>query len=195
MSSRVGPSAGAVARRRAARRARGARYGLTQVPPEQIVERGPQSKQSDPRGQSDQSENGPPSSHSKSNAYVHVSVQSELQEPQLPPHPSSPHTRPAQLGVQVHVPPTQEPVGHVPQLPPHPSSPQARPTQSGVQVHVPPTHEPVGHVPHVPPQPSVPHSIPTQDGVHPASVRPASSPASVGVGPPASRITMTRASR
>lgn len=91
--------------------------------------------------------------------------------PQVPPHPSEPQKRPAQLGVQhwpvigLHEPPD----GHSPHIPPQPSGPHMRPAQLGVQViiatqEVPLQLCPAGHTPHTPPHPSSPQVRPEQLG-------------------------------
>jgi len=58
--------------------------------------------------------------------------------PQVPPHPSGPHSLPAQFGMHSQVPFTHpSPAAQVPQDPPHPSDPHSFPVQSGVQVPLP----------------------------------------------------------
>lgn len=100
-----------------------------------------------------------------------------MQVPQVPPHPSGPHCRPAQLGWHTQVLLAVHVVGaeQVPHVPPHPSGPQALPVQFGRQRHCPlelHTSAPE-QVPQVPPQPSGPQVRPAHCGTHrqtPASV-------------------------
>jgi hypothetical protein len=111
------------------------------------------------------------------------------QDPQLPPHPSSPHIFPEQFAVQLdtQVPPEQIglPVGQVPQLPPHPSAPQTLAVQFGAQaaMHVP--SEQTGLLPEqepqFPPQPSLPQVLPAQLGAQSATQV---APLQIGVTPP-----------
>jgi hypothetical protein len=90
--------------------------------------------------------------------------------PHVPPHPSLPQSRPAQLGVQPHCPePSQaKPLPQLPQLPPQPSSPHALPMQSGWHEHLPsdPQLSVSPQLPQPPPQLSEPHCLPLQSAVH-----------------------------
>ena len=89
------------------------------------------------------------------------------QTPQLPPHPSAPHSFPSQVGWQTKTPSSEQRLssGQSPQLSPHPSSPHSFPSQLPSHWQVPSTHSPFPeHSPHVPSQPSSPHSFPPQSG-------------------------------
>jgi hypothetical protein len=96
-----------------------------------------------------------------------------MQVPQEPPHPSGPHWRSTQSGLQTsttrHWSATHDwPAGQVPHWPPHPLSPQALPPQLGVQMLAMQTPSaqacPFGQAPQVPPQPSSPQFRSPQSG-------------------------------
>lgn len=111
-------------------------------------------------------------------AALHVRPSAHV--PHWPPHPSEPHSRPAQTGVQ-----TQRPLalqaeldGHIPhvrsmraQFGPG-SGPHSRPAQADMHASIGGTQRPAvlhsqparGHVPHDPPAPFGPHSRPMQFG-------------------------------
>jgi transcriptional regulator with XRE-family HTH domain len=102
------------------------------------------------------------------------------QVPHCPPHPSEPHSRPAQTRVHTQRPLAlhTDPAGHVsiPQKRPSQfapgSGPHSRPLHAGVQTLSGGTHRPAalhpqpasGHVPHEPPAPLGPHSRPMHVG-------------------------------
>lgn len=110
------------------------------------------------------------------------------QVPQLPPHPSDPHSRPEHRRVQTHCPVDEhvEPAAQVPQLWPAQfcpgSGPHCRPLHIERQVWSGDTQRPTalqahparGHVPQLPPAPSGPHSRPMQFLVAGTSAVPAS---------------------
>lgn len=91
------------------------------------------------------------------------------QRPQVPPHPSGPHSFPSQRDTHRHAPPPAQTSGsvHEPHSPPHPSGPHSLPWQRGWHGHSPKVSQvdPAGQVPHVPPQPSDPQARPVQLGV------------------------------
>src|SRR6185369_8589949 len=98
-----------------------------------------------------------------------VQVSPELQRPQAPPQPSSPHNLPSQSGRQTQFPRTQvaPPLQASPQTPPQPSSPHSRPSQSGSQPQSPSSLQlrPSGQSPQLPPQPSSPQALPSHEQV------------------------------
>jgi hypothetical protein len=96
------------------------------------------------------------------------------QVPQVPPHPSEPHSFIPHLGwhagTQFPFFPQYESAGQIPQYPPHPSFPHSRPAQSGLQSdwQMPPVHQdPALQDPHDPPHPSSPHWTKSHFGTHP----------------------------
>jgi hypothetical protein len=89
-----------------------------------------------------------------------------VQDPQVPPQPSLPHTLPAQLGVQQSPALQTSPPAQVPQVPPQPSLPHVLPVQLGTHWQAPALQTSLLlQVPQVPPQPSSPHVLPAQLGV------------------------------
>ena len=90
--------------------------------------------------------------------------------PHVPPQPSLPQSRPAQLGMHAQVPEVVqlEPAPHIPQMPPHPSGPHCLPVHDSAQPHwLEGEHVWLApQVPHEPPHPSLPHCLPAHCGVH-----------------------------
>jgi len=100
-------------------------------------------------------------------------VLSAGQEPQRPPQPLSPQSRPVQSGKHWQTPPAQNSLGAhpCPQEPQFDSSvlvsTHAPSHNVSEQTHVPEVSQlsPSGQVPQDPPHPSPPHSLPVQSGV------------------------------
>eukprot|EP01087_Luapelamoeba_hula_P010388 TRINITY_DN2750_c0_g1_i2.p3 TRINITY_DN2750_c0_g1~~TRINITY_DN2750_c0_g1_i2.p3 ORF type:complete len:127 (-),score=6.88 TRINITY_DN2750_c0_g1_i2:369-749(-) len=92
--------------------------------------------------------------------------------PHVPPHPSLPHSRPLQFGVQLQLAEESQPWSRpqTPHVPPHPSSPHVLFLQSGMHKHCPVLSQiswlPWRQKPQAFPHPSSPHCLPVQSPTH-----------------------------